>query len=100
MPAEPRDLALYARLVHLMALRHLPGGITHAAVMRLLAEASRWAQHRRKLSPRFEQLEDLVAEAAAAARGGGAAKNDAPPVLKKPGARRFLASRGGERSRA
>jgi predicted ATP-dependent protease len=98
MPAEPRDLALYARLVHLMALRHLPGGITHAAVMRLLAEASRWAQHRRKLSARFEQLEDLVAEAAATARGDGAAKIDAPQVLKMLAVRRLRRSRVEDRT--
>jgi predicted ATP-dependent protease len=98
MPAEPRDLALYARLVHYMALRHLPGGITHAAVMRLLADAARWAQHRRKLSARFEQVEDLVAEAAATARGDGAAKIDAPQVLKMLTVRRLRRSRVEDRT--
>ena len=98
MPAEPQDLALYARLVHYMALRHLPGGITHAAVMRLLAEAARWAQHRRKLSARFEQVEDLVAEAAAMARSDGAAKIDAPQVLKMLTVRRLRRSRVEDRT--
>src|SRR5262249_14492851 len=82
LPAEPQDLALYARLVHFMARGHLPGGIPDAAVARLLAEAARWAQHRRKLSARFEQVEDLVAEAAAMARTDGVAKIDVPQVLK------------------
>jgi predicted ATP-dependent protease len=82
LPAEPQDLARYARLVHFMALRHLPGGITDDAVARLLAETSRWAQHRKKLSARFEQVEDLIAEAAAMARADGAAKIDTPQVLR------------------
>jgi len=98
MPADPRDLALYAKLVHFMALRHLPSGITDAAVMRLLAEASRWAQHRRKLSARFEQLEDLVVEAAAMARGDGVAKIDLPQVLKMLTVRRLRRSRVEDRT--
>jgi predicted ATP-dependent protease len=98
MPAEPQDLALYARLVHYMGRRHLPGGITDPAVARLLAEAARWAQHRRKLSARFEQLEDLVAEAAAMARGAGAAKIDAPQVLKMLAVRRLRRSRVEDRT--
>jgi len=98
MPAEPQNLALYARLVHYMALRHLPGGIADAAVARLLAEAARWAQHRRKLSARFEQVEDLVAEAAAMARSDGAAKIDAPQVLKMLSVRRLRRSRVEDRT--
>src|SRR5579885_452333 len=58
MPASPENVGLYAGLVRYMALRHLPGGITDAAVARLLAEASRWAEHRSKLSASFEQVED------------------------------------------
>lgn len=98
MPAEPQNVALYARLVHYMALRHLPGGIADAAVARLLAEASRWAQHRQKLSARFEQVEDLVAEAAAMARRDGTAKIDAPQVLKMLSVRRLRRSRVEDRT--
>jgi len=93
LPAEPRDLALYSRLVHFMAFRHLAGGITDAAVARLLAEAARWAQHRKKLSARFEQVEDLVAESAAMARADGATKIDAPQVMKMLTERRLRRSR-------
>jgi predicted ATP-dependent protease len=93
LPAEGQDLALYARLVHFMALRHLPGGITGPAVARLLGEAARWAQHRKKLSARFEQVEDLVAEAAATARGDGASRIDTPQVLKMLTERRLRRAR-------
>jgi predicted ATP-dependent protease len=92
-PAERQDLALYARLIHFMALRHLPGGITDTAVARLLAEAARWAEHRKKLSARFEQVEDLVAEAAAMARADGATKIDAPQVRKMLDERRLRRAR-------
>ncbi|MGH7126451.1 MAG: Lon protease family protein, partial [Stellaceae bacterium] len=93
LPAEPQDLALYARLIRFMALRHLPGGITDRAAARLLAEAARWAQHRRKLSARFEQVEDLIAEAAAMARADRASKIDAPQVLKMLTERRLRRAR-------
>ncbi|HTL93481.1 MAG TPA: ATP-binding protein, partial [Steroidobacteraceae bacterium] len=93
LPAKAQDLPLYARLVHFMALRHLSGGITDAAVARLLAEAARWAEHRKKLSARFEQVEDLVAEAAAVARGDGAGKIDTPQVLKILAERRLRHAR-------
>ena len=93
MPAEQQDVALYARLVHFMALRHLPAGITDRAIARLLAEAARWAQHRKKLSARFEQVEDLVAEAAAMAREDGITKIDTRQVLKMLADRRLRRSR-------
>lgn len=98
MPASPENVGLYAGLVRYMALRHLPGGITDAAVARLLAEASRWAEHRSKLSASFEQVEDLVAEAAATARGDGAGKIDAPQVLKMLAVRHLRRSRTEDRA--
>ncbi len=67
-------------------------------MVRLLAEASRWAQHRHKLSARFEQVDDLVAEAAAMARSDGAAKIDAAQVLKMLAIRRQRRSRVEDRS--
>lgn len=69
MPATPRNLADYARLVRGLARRHHREGCEDAAVRYLLGLAGRWAQYRDKLSTRFELLEDVLAEAAYLARG-------------------------------
>lgn len=80
LPAEPRNLGVYANLVRHMATRYLAGGATDDAVGRLLAEAARWAGHRKKLSARFELVEDLVIETAARAKAARARAIDAAQV--------------------
>jgi predicted ATP-dependent protease len=68
MPADERNLAVYAGLITATAQRHVDAGCEEAAMRRLLGEASRWAGDRRKLSARYELVEDVIAEAAALAR--------------------------------
>ena len=82
LPADGANLAVYAALVRRMARRHIEGGAADAAVQRFLAETARWAGDRRKLSARFERIEDLVIEAAALARGERAARIELPQVLR------------------
>lgn len=67
MPANADNLSAFADMIRFMARQHSPEGASDAAVARALAEASRWAQHRGKLSAQFERIEDLVIEAAALA---------------------------------
>ena len=93
LPDAPEDLAVYGALIRHMARRHHADGITEPAVARLLAQASRWANHRRKLSARFERVEDLVIEAAAMTRADGAKQIDLPHVLKCLGERRMRRAR-------
>ena len=93
MPDAPADLAVYGALIRHMAFRHHADGITEPAVARLLAQGARWAGHRRKLSARFERVEDLVIEAAAMTRADGARQIDLPHVLKCLQERRLRRSR-------
>lgn len=93
LPDTAGDLAVYGTLIRHMAGRHQAAGITDPAVARLLAEAARWAGHRRKLSARFELVEDLVIEAGAMARADGARLIDLPHVLKCLTERRLRRSR-------
>ena len=64
MDATPDNLASYAALIRTIAHDHRQVSCDDAAVQRLLGMAARWAEHREKLTARFEILEDVVTEAA------------------------------------
>ena len=98
MPAEPRNLAVYGELVRHMARRYFPGGVTEAAVARLLGEAARWAGHRKKLSARFELIEDLVIETANFAKAARVTAIDVAEVRRALGERRQRSARMEDRS--
>lgn len=68
MEATPENIATYAAIIR--AASRALGGLPSddSAVGFLLGQASRWAEHRDKLSARFEQIEDVVSEAAANVR--------------------------------
>jgi predicted ATP-dependent protease len=71
MPADESNLRVYAGLIDATARRY-SDGCDKEAMQRLLGEASRWAADRRKLSARYELVEDVIAEAAAiASRASG-----------------------------
>ncbi|MEQ9642668.1 MAG: AAA family ATPase [Alphaproteobacteria bacterium] len=63
MPATDEDLAIFARLIQRAALNKAGKPCSAAALDRILGQASRWAGDRRKLTSRFELIEDLVVEA-------------------------------------
>jgi len=63
MPADAGNLKVYAGLVRAMADTATPGGIRADAVSTLLGYAARLAQHRERLTARYELLEDVVQEA-------------------------------------
>ena len=98
MPADTGNLAVYAPLVRYIARRHSPEGASDAAVGRALAEASRWAQHRGKLSAQFERIEDLMIEAAALARAERAPQIDAAQIRRCLALRRERQTRIEDRS--
>jgi predicted ATP-dependent protease len=64
MESTPANLACYAALIRTIAHDHRQVSCDDAAVQRLLGMAARWAEHREKLTARFEILEDVVTEAA------------------------------------
>ena len=64
MDATPENLATYAGLIQGMAARHDGARCDEAALVRLLGMAARHGSSRRKLSARFEAIEDLISEAA------------------------------------
>jgi len=74
MPANERNLGVYAGLIDATARRLSEEGCDRAAMQRLIGETSRWANDRRKLSARCEMVEDLIAEAAAIAADGKRAR--------------------------
>jgi predicted ATP-dependent protease len=76
MPADAGNVAVYAGLVRAMAAKR-SRSIEGPAIERLLGEAARWATDRRKLSARFELIEDIVAEAA---RLGAVPRGAAAPI--------------------
>lgn len=63
MPAADDDVAIYARLIQRAALNKAGKPCSADALDRILGQASRWAGDRRKLTSRFELIEDLVVEA-------------------------------------
>ncbi|MGQ0664700.1 MAG: AAA family ATPase [Pseudomonadota bacterium] len=63
LDATPDNIACYAGLIRRMARVHGEAACEEGAVVRLLGIAARWAEHRDKLSSRFERIEDLVSEA-------------------------------------
>lgn len=63
MPASPRNVGLYKRLVVEKAERLRDQGIAEAAIDRLLGLATRWADDRRRLTARQELIDDVLAEA-------------------------------------
>jgi predicted ATP-dependent protease len=71
MDATADNVASYAALIRTIAHDHRQVHCDDAAVLRLLGMAARWAEHREKLTARFELLEDLVTEAAEIAHEGG-----------------------------
>ncbi|MFT6582162.1 MAG: putative ATP-dependent protease [Alphaproteobacteria bacterium] len=64
MKASAENVASYASLIRTIAHDHRQVHCDDAAVQRLLGMAARWAEHRNKLTARFEILEDIVTEAA------------------------------------
>ena len=65
--ATAENVAAYVGLIRRFAERH--GAVCdQEAIQLLLGTAARWAEDRRKLSSRLEQLEDLIGEAALAGR--------------------------------
>lgn len=65
--ATPENIAAYVGLIHRLAEEHR-ACCDDGAVGLLLGTASRWAEHRRKMSSRMELLDDLIGEAALIAR--------------------------------
>lgn len=63
MPAGRDNLKVYAGLIRAMAAVATPGGIRADAVSTLLGYAARLAEHRERLTARYELLEDVVREA-------------------------------------
>ncbi|MBM3547056.1 MAG: hypothetical protein FJX54_08885 [Alphaproteobacteria bacterium] len=68
MEASPGNLAAVAGIIQEAARRLGGSRCDDGAIGYLLGQSARWAQHRGKLSARFEQIEDVVSEAAAFAR--------------------------------
>lgn len=68
MPADAANVAEYARLIQATARARTGRNCDVGAVQRLLGQAARWADDRRKLSAQFELVEDVVIEAAALKR--------------------------------
>ncbi|MBM3571856.1 MAG: hypothetical protein FJX52_05765 [Alphaproteobacteria bacterium] len=68
MTATPGNIATFAGIIRDAAQKL--GGWTcdDGAINYLLGQSARWAQHREKLSARFEQIEDIVSEASSLAR--------------------------------
>ena len=64
MDATPDNIATYTELIQSMAGRHNGARCDEAALVRLLGIAARHASSRRKLSARFEAVEDVISEAA------------------------------------
>lgn len=69
MPATQANVDTYAGLIRGLAARHSGAVCDPAALTRLLGIASRWSGDRRKLSSRFELIEDVVCEALHLAAG-------------------------------
>lgn len=63
MPASDADVSTYALLVQRAALNKCGKPCSIEAIDRILAQAARWASDRRKLTSRFELIEDVVVEA-------------------------------------
>lgn len=64
MPANERNLGLYAGLIAAMVERRGFDGASEGAVARILGIAARWAERRDRLTSRIELIDDLVGEAA------------------------------------
>lgn len=90
MPANRANLDTYAALIGRMAAAHDGAFCDPAAIVRLLGVASRWAGDRRKLTARFELIEDVIAEAVRIAR-------QAPPACIRD--EDVIAARAGRRER-
>ena len=71
MPASSNNLSRLGGIIQKMA--HDRGGYTcsNSAVSELFSYASRWADDRKRISSKFEQIDDLIAEAAAIAKQSG-----------------------------
>ena len=71
MPASSNNLSRLGGIIQKMA--HDRGGYTcsNSAVSELFSYASRWAEDRKRISSKFEQIDDLIAEAAAIAKQSG-----------------------------
>lgn len=71
MDATLENLSGLGAVAQAMAEKRSSCACSDAALQTLFAFCSRWAGDRRKLSSRFERLDDLIAEAAAIARKDG-----------------------------
>ena len=71
MEATTTNLVTYTELVRDAAQRLDVATCTDEAIAYVLAQSARWADHREKLSGRFELIDDLLAEAAAIMRRDG-----------------------------
>lgn len=65
MAASPANRRIYAGLIRRMAEQATPGGIDDDAIRCLLGYASRLAEDRRRLTARYELLDDILREAVA-----------------------------------
>jgi len=88
MEATPENLATYAGLIRGMGQARGNLGVAPAALGRLLGIAARWSGQRDKLTARFEQIEDLVSEAASFARARAAGEIVEDDVIRAQATRR------------
>ena len=74
MPASSNNLSRLGGIIQKMA--HDRGGYTcsNSAVSELFSYASRWADDRTRVSSKFEQIDDLIAEAVTIAKQSGNVK--------------------------
>lgn len=63
LPATPQNISVYTKLIRQFALKDNKKDIEAEAIQYLLGYSSRWIQHRRRLSARFELISDILNEA-------------------------------------
>lgn len=88
MPADPDNVARYAAIIQGMAQEVCGRNCSDGAVQLLLGFSARRADHRARLSARFELMADILTEAGEYARKDGARTLEEQAVLAAFAARR------------
>lgn len=63
LPSTPENFKIYASLIHQDSILYTGQEIDVSAVQYLIGYSARWVEHRKKLSSKFELIQDILSEA-------------------------------------
>jgi len=98
LPSTPENFKIYVSLIHQASILYTGQEIDLAAIQYLIGYSARWVEHRKKLSSKFELIQDILNEASTHAQDRNSESITLPDIQKTLIERRKRAARLEDRS--